>query len=474
MTELNQVDNHAQGGEGRRPLSVSAWLGRLQFHNSGKFRVLQLADIQDGPKVSKDTIALIAAALDAARPDVVVFTGNQIAGYDTAFSATFRKRHWTPAKPGHGDRLDETMMAVRGEIAAFLKPLVDRGIPFAVTYGNHDFQCGLSNEELDAIYREFPGCLNVVPHEWEGRVGTAERNGADGGANVAANDDDDMDANVAASNGPAKADAKVGMIPAGVYDMPAPCAAPISGMPDQKVYPCGAGTFALPVMDADRTHAVLALVVADSGDYSPEGGYGKPSKRTLDFLYSVPEALGAKSLVFQHMPVPQYYDLLKAVEPDAPGAIQGYRAYESQYYVLDDDKTQPGSYLGEGVSCPDYDSGEFALLRDGGYFGIVAGHDHRNGFVGESEGVMMVATPTCGFGSYGPAPEKRAARLFEFDIRHPHHPRTQLLEFGELVGKPSSRKAYSYDIASVKPDSEGMNLLHKKTLWSRIREWLRR
>ena len=39
-----------------RPLSVSARLGRLQFHQSGKFRVLQLADIQDGPKVSKDTV----------------------------------------------------------------------------------------------------------------------------------------------------------------------------------------------------------------------------------------------------------------------------------------------------------------------------------------------------------------------------------------------------------------------------------
>lgn len=460
MTELNQVDNHAQGGEDRRPLSVSAWLGRLQFHNSGKFRVLQLADIQDGPKVSKDTIALISAALDAARPDIVIFSGNQIAGYDTAFAGTFRKRHWTPAKPGHNDRLDDTMTAVRGEIAAFVKPLVDRGIPFAVTYGNHDFQCGLSNAELDAIYREFPGCLNVVPHD-DGMRGTDDADGTAAYDGMIGGTSDNVRAEGRGSHH-------------GTYDMPSPQAAPISGLSDQRVYPCAPGTFALPVMDVDHTHAVLALVVADSGDYSPEGGYGKPSERTLDFLYSVPEALGAKSMVFQHMPIPQYYDLLTPVEQNAPGAIQGYRAYESQYYVLDESKTQPGSYLGEGISCPDYDSGEFRLLRDGGYFAIATGHDHRNGFVGESDGLMMVATPTCGFGSYGPAPEQRAARLFEFDIRHPHHPRTQLLEFGDLVGKPSSRKAYSYDIASVKADSEGMNLLHKKTWWSRIREWFRR
>ena len=63
-----------------KPVSVSRRLGRLQFHKSGKFRVLQLADVQDGPKISKDTIALITAAIRDARPDLVVFSGNQIAG----------------------------------------------------------------------------------------------------------------------------------------------------------------------------------------------------------------------------------------------------------------------------------------------------------------------------------------------------------------------------------------------------------
>lgn len=89
-----------------RPLSVSARLGRLQFHQSGKFRVLQLADIQDGPKVSKDTVKLIEASLDATRPDIVIFTGNQIAGYDPAYAQTTRKRRWSaaagfPPKPLH-------------------------------------------------------------------------------------------------------------------------------------------------------------------------------------------------------------------------------------------------------------------------------------------------------------------------------------------------------------------------------------
>lgn len=162
--------------------------------------------------------------------------------------------------------------------------------------------------------------------------------------------------------------------------------------------------------------------------------------------------------------------------------------------MLDESKTQPGSYLGEGISCPDADSGEYAMLCDNGYFAISAGHDHRNGFVGtvaipgtqaaeqtagecsaESEasagahGLMMIASPTSGFGSYGPVPEKRAARLFEFDIRHPYEPRTQLLEYGELVGKPSTGKAYAYGMTSEsRPDSEGMDLLHRPTWWSKL------
>lgn len=411
-----------------RPVSVSARLGRLQFHESGKFRVLQFADIQDGPKVSSDTIRLIEASLDTTRPDIAIFTGNQIAGYDTAYTDTFRKRRWSNgwaavqqstdrrAAERHAADLERTREKVRGMIAQFTAPLTERGIPWAVTYGNHDFQCGLDNAELDAIYREFPGCLNPE--------------------------------STAAS-------------------MDHPRTMPGSGLLDQMVYPCEPGTFALPVSDVDHTHTVLGLVLLDSGDYARSGGYGAPSGKGFEFLRRVPELLGEQSMLFQHLALPQYYDLLREVPANAANAIQGYRAFDGHSYVLDETKTEPGSYLGEGISCSDHDYGEFALLKETrGYFAVAVGHDHRNGFVGTHNGVILVATPTCGFGSYGPVPEKRAARLFEFDIRHPHEPRTQLLEFGSLVGKPNSKKAYAYGMTSVKPDSEGMDLLHKPGLWS--------
>ena len=172
-------------------------------------------------------------------------------------------------------------------------------------------------------------------------------------------------------------------------------------------------------------------------------------------------------MVFQHMPMPEYYNVLKPVAANAAFAMQGYRSHADTYYVLDELQTQPGGYLGEGISCPDT-SGEFELLREGD-FGVVAGHDHRNGFVGEHEGLLLIATPTCGFNTYGPAPAKRATRLIEFDIRHPYEPRTQLLEFGELVGKPSSKRAYTYAVNQTTPgEGEGDDLLRKPSLWSQL------
>lgn len=415
-----------------KPLSVSARFGRLQFHTSGKFRVLQCADIQDVPKISADTIALIEASLDAVRPDLVVFSGNQIAGYEAVYSQTYRKRRWDmPHRQGPwGMRsasalareeaaLEATREHVRQSIAQCVQPLENRGIPWAVTYGNHDFQCGLDNAEMDAIYREFPGCLNP-----ESTAARSDR----------------------------------------------PRTQPSSGLQDQLIFPCEPGTFALPVTDVERRRNVLGLVLLDSGDYSRTGGYGSPSDRALDFLAQVPELVAAQSMVFQHIPLPQYYSLLKEVSSTSARAIEGYRTFSGRNFVLDESQTLPGGYLGEGISCPDVDSGEFDVLRSSaGYFAVVSGHDHRNGFVGTVDGIMLAATPTCGFGSYGPAPAQRAVRLFEFDIRHPHQPRTQLLEFGELVGKPSSRKAYTFALNdTAKSPGQTVDLLHKPKFVERL------
>jgi hypothetical protein len=458
-----------------RPLSISVRLGQLQFHNSGKFRVLQFADVQEGPEVSKDTIRLVEASLDATRPDIVIFTGNQIAGYDSAYSATSRKRRWNgtgtsapentstetdtvygaedvvrnivrrAARERAETAMERTKHLVRSTMERLTGPISGRGIPWVVTFGNHDFQCGLDNAAINAICCELPGCLNPASF-------------CDG-------------------EGESIRESYARMLPG------------------QRVYSCEPGTFALPVMDCERKGNVLGLVLADSGDYAPSGGYGSPSETTLNFLADVPYRMSGSSLpmriaaqpeeaarmprceaplpcmVFQHFAIPQYYDLLRPAAYNAARAIEGYRNFAGKYYVLDESKTQPGGYLGEGISCPDADSGEHGILLNNGFFAISAGHDHRNAFAGTDKGLTMIASPTSGFGSYGPVPERRAARLIEFDIRHPYEPRTQLLEYGELVGKPSLGRPYAYGMTSEsRSDSKGVDLLHRPTLLSLIAE----
>ena len=199
----------------------------LRFREDGSFRVLQMADIQDGPNVLPDTIRLIREAIRKADPDLVVFTGDQIRGYDPAYIDTFLRRrgeepgarvravteveaklrgikrrarnrvnnrllamksdggnpdvqqtastasttstlvYSTTSDPQDvpttlDELMDETRDKVRRTFAGFLGPVIEAEVPFAATYGNHDFQCGILADEQDGIYREFPGCLNPV------------------------------------------------------------------------------------------------------------------------------------------------------------------------------------------------------------------------------------------------------------------------------------------------------------------------
>lgn len=430
------------------PVSISARLGLLQFHLSGKFRVLQFADVQDVPNVSSDTIRLIESACDAVRPDIVVFTGNQIAGYEKVFAKTFRRRRWQESTELSQSDRQQLLEKVRSGIARLVNPLEKRRIPWVVTYGNHDFQCGLSNAELDALYQEFPCCMN--------RSAQVARSG-----NTAQSGDVAQSGNVAKSISAMQSTKCV--------------------LPHQLIFPCEPGTFALPVRDEKQENVVFSIVLLDSGDYSQAGGYGKPSREALDFVADLPTFLPPRLCVFQHFPLPQYYRLLREVPQECAArqrAIEGYRTFAGHYYTLDNQRVLPDGYLGEGVSCPDEDVGEFDILAQSGAFVVVAGHDHRNAFAGREpeHNMLLISTPTCGFGSYGPEPSKRGVRLLEFDIRHPFEPRTQMLEFGEIVGKPSSKKAYTYGLtAESEHDLPEVNLLRKPSLFARLlRRWRNR
>lgn len=119
----------------------------LEFREDGTFHVLHITDLQEGVHPKKDTLRLLHALLDTAKPDLVILTGDQLKGYSPAFRLL-----------GKG--------SVQNTLHMLTEPMEKRGIPYAVTFGNHDLQCGLSNEEQAAIYCSYPYC--ICPAEEQG------------------------------------------------------------------------------------------------------------------------------------------------------------------------------------------------------------------------------------------------------------------------------------------------------------------
>ena len=406
----------------------------LRFRPDGTFRVLQMADIQDGPDVRDDTIRMIDAAIKAADPDLVVFTGDQIRGYDPAYIDTFLRRRGE--HPGAkvrlvteveakirgvkrriaarrdpdaapvddvvtlDDLLDDTRRKVRDTFGAFLGPVIGAGVPFAATYGNHDFQCGILADEQDDIYREYPGCMNPADSFEPGTFAMP----------------------VESSDGSGRIAMSVMMVNSGDY----------AGKPDEN--------------DAQYPRYVAnsrGLDLADSD------GYGTPSEQAVAWLGDVQRELAARNgdgrpvpaITFQHIPPQEFYDCLTEVPAWTPHAVEGARNYAGRCYVLNHDVCRPGSHLGEAIGCADENVGEVdAMLDAGGYFALFCGHDHKNSFVGHINGMDLGYAPTCGFECYGPKSRYRGVRLFEFREDNPRAYFTKLLTWGDLVGRYSSNE----------------------------------
>ncbi|MCD7722768.1 MAG: metallophosphoesterase family protein [Clostridiales bacterium] len=111
---------------------------KLRFGKDGEFKILQIADTHAGAKISPDTINLITAALKREKPDLVVFSGDQIWG-SYHFLGSRKK--------------------IENALFELTKPVQDSGVPFAVCFGNHDRQVGISNEEQFEIYKKFKGFI---------------------------------------------------------------------------------------------------------------------------------------------------------------------------------------------------------------------------------------------------------------------------------------------------------------------------
>lgn len=316
---------------------------RLKFNN-GKFRILMIADTQEGKNVSSDTINLINAALDRTLPDMVVYSGDQIWG----------RRNFKGNK-------DE----VKRVLTELTEPVSKRNIPFAVCFGNHDRQTGLTNAEQFEIYKTLKGF-----------VGESAQ-GID-----------------------------------------------------------GVGNQCIEIADADEIRYLLYLIDSNS---SLKVGYDNVHENQIQWYRNTRDSYEEKlghtipSVVIQHIPVCEVFELLTKVKKSVKGSVRGFRTHDGEYFVLNRDRVNENGFMKESPADPQVNSGEFSAFREKGEVkGLYFGHDHNNSFHGDIDGIDVGYTQGAGFNVYGPGLD-RGVRVI--DLFTDGKLDTYDLRYRELVGK---------------------------------------
>lgn len=321
----------------------------LQFDENGEFKILIVADTQDIDKPQKETIALLEAELDAAQPDLVVFLGDQIHG------------------PSTGKSVERTQKA----LDAILQPIAERSLQFAVVFGNHDDEGGVSKETQMEYYQSYPGCLASAGNV----TGVGNYNllvyGSDGKTPVV----------------------NLWFFDSGSYA------------------PEGQGKY-----DWVRQDQLDWYLETEAALAAQNGGTPIPA------------------YAFQHIIVPDIYDAMDIVPSSEKknGAVEGYGCRKGTYYSAA--SVMEAGTLGEAPCPPDVNGGEFAAWKQGGdIVAGFFGHDHVNDFIIPYEGIDLINTNSTGFYIYG-AGENHGARLVTLRESDPTAYETHMLYYKDLIG----------------------------------------
>ncbi|MDE7123939.1 MAG: metallophosphoesterase, partial [Eubacterium sp.] len=229
----------------------------LKFNENGEFKILAIADPQETDTPQQEMLDIINNALDKVNPDLVVFLGDNIAGW------------WKNVDK------EKTATAIR----KIIEPVDSRGVPFAIVFGNHDHE-GLTDEnnkmtEEEAkefqlsIYQEYKTCLAIEGEELT-----------------------------------------------------------------------GCGNYNLLIKDSAAAKDIFNLWLIDSNPYAAEGGYGyvQPDQkewyiRTSNELKEANGGVPLPSLLFQHIAVPEVYQLADSSSSPKSGYVHGNTAmFKDKYW----------------------------------------------------------------------------------------------------------------------------------------------
>jgi hypothetical protein len=182
----------------------------------------------------------------------------------------------------------------------------------------------------------------------------------------------------------------------------------------------GVGNYNLVLKDSAGVKDVFNLWFLDSNAYDTEnGGYDYVHDDQIAWYETTSAALAQAngglplpSVLFQHICVPEMYDLL--VPSKLPGiySVQGNGTYSDRFWKLD-----PGNSTIEGglwePPCPSgTNNGQFDSWKAMGDVRLaIFGHDHSNNFSGEVDGIRLMFAGVAGLAAYGNGANHQASLI---------------------------------------------------------------
>ena len=308
----------------------------LQFNPDGKFKIVQFNDTQDDEYIDRRTVQLMEKVLDTEKPDFVVLNGDNITGGC------------------------DTPLEMKQAINNISQPMEQRGIKWAITYGNHDEDStpnsGLDEEDMLKIYMSYKHNMNKPGIK--GITGTGNMNmliknskGTDGAFNL-------------------------WLLDSGRYAPQTIAGQDFAGYPTW-----------------DWLH------------FDQVSWYSETSKKLeKQWGHKVP------SLVFIHIPLWEHRFMWFG---SVDGRTDAHHAKALKKHNIVGERNED--------ECPGpVNSGMFsAMLERGDVKGVFCGHDHVNTYMGNYYGILLGYAGSAGFGTYGlPGADRnrlRGARVFNLD-----------------------------------------------------------
>ncbi len=302
----------------------------LRFRPDGKFRILHLTDIHEVPLPTLDS-SYNEAEFEKSRESInVIKSCIKLAKPDLIILG---------GDNISGFRPESTYEMMRAAIKRILKPIEEKDIPLAVIFGNHDSESVYSQpfvqrENQLLIFAEYKNLRSTL------------------------NDEDIF----------------------------------------------GCANCALPILASRSDRIAWNIWCVDSNDYIRESDFSRPFDRGYDFVHSdqllwrerAAEKLKLKnggkpvpSLLFQHIPVFQEYDLFEETSKNDPDAFEKF----GEYFKVPSGAFLSGDLL-EPPCPPEGHREEFeSFKKTGDIVAAFFGHDHPNDFTAQLDGIKIVQTP---------------------------------------------------------------------------------